>query len=108
NKTIKLIIKDDGRGVDPKIIMRKLKEKNPGKNWDALDEHNIIQEVFSPGFSSRDSAGEFSGRGVGMDAVKTEVLKLNGKIELFSEVGKGTTIEIELPDVASMALDKIA
>lgn len=90
-------IRDDGRGIDPTVIRSKLKDKVPEKAWDDLSDNEVIQEIFSPGFSSRETAGEFSGRGVGMDAVKTEVLKLKGKIEVFSEKGIGTTIKIEIP-----------
>ena len=52
----------------------------------------IIQGIFEPGFSSRDEVGDFSGRGIGMDAVKTEVIKLGGNIHVESELGKGTKL----------------
>ncbi|MCB9025772.1 MAG: Hpt domain-containing protein [Bdellovibrionaceae bacterium] len=94
---IQIRIVDDGRGIDPQIIRKKLNEKNPEIKWSNIDDHSILQEIFKPGLSSRDQAGEFSGRGVGMDAVKTEVLKMEGKIEVFSVLQKGTTIEILLP-----------
>jgi two-component system chemotaxis sensor kinase CheA len=96
-KNLQIRISDDGRGIDPQIIRNKLIKNVSNMNWDHCNDHLIIQEIFKPGFSSRESAGEFSGRGVGMDAVRTEVLKLGGKIEVFSQLGIGTTIIIDVP-----------
>ncbi len=108
SSTLQIRVEDDGRGIDPEMIRSKLRRKGPQGNWDNLDDHSIIQEIFNPGFSSKESSGEFSGRGVGMDAVKTEVLKLGGEIEVFSQLGKGTTIIIKVPMRESAEFDKSA
>ena len=105
---LRIQIIDDGRGIDPEKIRTKLQEKEPSKDWSKIDDHVIIQEIFNPGFSSKDEVGEFSGRGVGMDAVKTEVLKLSGRIEVFSVVGKGTIINIMVPEVHNPSILKSA
>jgi len=62
-----------------------------------MDERQSLALVFLPGFSTKDVASDVSGRGVGMDVVKTNIQKLNGNIDIRSEVGKGTTFVISLP-----------
>jgi two-component system chemotaxis sensor kinase CheA len=94
-----LCVIDDGKGIDPAIIREKLKTKFPTKDFSAQNDEDIIQNVCLPGFSSRDSVGEFSGRGVGLDALKEEVLGLGGTIHLKSKVGEGTRIEIHIPEL---------
>jgi two-component system chemotaxis sensor kinase CheA len=94
-----LTITDDGKGIDPEVIREKLKEKFPEKDFSAQNDEEIVQNVCLPGFSSRDEVGEFSGRGVGLDALREEVLRLGGTIHLKSKVGAGTTIEIVLPEL---------
>lgn len=92
-------ISDDGQGIDPEVIRRKLKEKFPDRDFSRQSDEEIIQNVSMPGFSSRDTVGEFSGRGVGLDALREEVLKLGGTMHLKSKVGEGTTIAISLPEM---------
>jgi two-component system chemotaxis sensor kinase CheA len=94
-----ITIRDDGRGIDPTVIRAKLRERFPGRSFDSETDEEIIQEVCSPGFSSRDSIGEFSGRGVGLDALREEVLNAGGSLHLKSEVGRGTSIEITIPEL---------
>ncbi|MBX3020763.1 MAG: Hpt domain-containing protein [Bdellovibrionales bacterium] len=96
---LQMTVSDDGKGIDPAVIRTKLKEKFPDRDFSAQSDAEIIQNVCMPGFSSRDAVGEFSGRGVGLDALREEVLKLGGSLVLKSEVGKGTTIEIGLPEL---------
>jgi chemotaxis protein histidine kinase CheA len=57
----------------------------------------VIQNIFIPGFSSKSTIGEFSGRGVGLDAVRDEAKKLGGNVRIFSEPGKGAKLILELP-----------
>jgi two-component system chemotaxis sensor kinase CheA len=96
---LNLLISDDGGGIDPAKIRSKLKEKFPDRDFAKQSDEEIIQNVCLPGFSSRDAVGEFSGRGVGLDALREEVLKLGGRLHLKSKVGEGTSIEISLPEL---------
>jgi two-component system chemotaxis sensor kinase CheA len=91
-------ISDDGKGIDPAIIREKLKSKFPDRDFSRQNDDEIIQNVCLPGFSSRDSVGEFSGRGVGLDALREEVVSLGGSVHLKSKVGEGTAIEIFIPE----------
>lgn len=97
DKGIHFEISDDGKGIDPAIIRKKLAEKFPDKDFSKASDEEVIQEVCNPGFSSRDAVGEFSGRGVGLDALKEEVLRIGGSLRLESKVNQGTKIEIDLP-----------
>ena len=64
-----------------------------------MSEEDIISLIFEPGFSSKEEATTISGRGIGMDAVKTEVEKLGGKVSVQSKVDEGTTFILKLPDL---------
>ncbi|NJM09771.1 MAG: hypothetical protein HC883_02430 [Bdellovibrionaceae bacterium] len=97
---IHMAISDDGKGIDPAVIREKLKSKFPQKDFTSQSDDEIIQFVCMPGFSSRESVGEFSGRGVGLDALREEVLKMGGHLHLKSKVGVGTTIELRFPELA--------
>lgn len=94
-------ISDDGKGIDPSIIREKLKAKYPNEDFVQQSDDEIIQRVCMPGFSSRESVGEFSGRGVGLDALREEVLKAGGTLHIKSKVGEGTIIHLEFPEVIS-------
>ena len=98
---LKFEIKDDGRGIDPNVIREKLKSKFPTRDFSPQTDEEIVQNVCLPGFSSRDTVGEFSGRGVGLDALREEVLSMGGSMHLKSKVGEGTTIEIFIPELGS-------
>jgi len=94
-----LEISDDGQGMKPDALRRKAVEKGL-IDADAaanLDDRHALQLVFMPGFSTKDRVSSFSGRGVGMDVVKTNIQKLNGRIDIKSVVGEGTTFSISLP-----------
>ena len=95
---LKLEIQDDGRGIDADKIRAKLDQRYPSVNWQEKSDHDVIQHVFDAGLSSREDVGEFSGRGIGMDAILTEARHLGGEASIESEVGKGTTLVIEIPD----------
>lgn len=96
-----LEIEDDGRGIDPQVIRKKLKEKFPGKDFTSQSDEEIIQNVCMPGFSSRESVGEFSGRGVGLDALREEVLSVGGSLFIESKVGLGTTLKLFIPPLTA-------
>ncbi len=94
---IKIEIADDGSGIDPKNIRRKMSEKGlPG--YDTLSDEDVIQAVFLSQFSTREKVTEISGRGVGLDAIKFEVEKLGGWVKIHSQTGKGSTLEIHAPN----------
>ena len=103
NQTV-ITVRDDGAGIDPQKVKDKAVEKNL-ITW-AASQNMIDQEVyellFHPGFSTKDSADDFAGRGVGMDVVNTDLKKIRGSISTESEVGKGTTFTIRLPLVLSI------
>ncbi len=96
---ILLTIEDDGKGMDPE----KLKEIAINKGVldpDAaqrLSDKEAYSLIFAPGFSTKEEISDISGRGVGMDVVKTKITQLNGSVEINSELGKGTTLEIKVP-----------
>lgn len=92
-------IKDDGKGIDPEIIKNKAIEKGLVSEEDAreLDNRQILQFIFAPGFSTAEQVTSVSGRGVGMDVVRTNIEQMGGSVELDSDVGKGTTFQMKIP-----------
>ena len=96
---IVLIIADDGRGMSPERIRAKAIEKGIIREEEAntLDDRQSLNLIFLPGFSTMTQASAVSGRGVGMDVVKTNIQKLNGSVEIRSEPGKGSVFIISLP-----------
>ena len=90
-------LQDDGRGIDPEKIMRKAIEKGVVAAGAVLSKEEIYALLFAPGFSTAEKVTAVSGRGVGMDVVKRNIEKLRGKIEISSEIGKGSTFKIKLP-----------
>jgi chemosensory pili system protein ChpA (sensor histidine kinase/response regulator) len=98
NQTI-IAISDDGAGLDPLRIRRKAVEKGLISKADAsaLPDIDIFDFIFSPGFSTKEQADDFAGRGVGMDVVRSSLSKLRGSINIDSSPGKGTTFTIGLP-----------
>jgi two-component system chemotaxis sensor kinase CheA len=92
-------IADDGKGMRPDIIRQKAIEKGliDAEAANSLDDRQSLQLIFLPGFSTKDQISSVSGRGVGMDVVKTNITKLNGKIDIESIPGQGTTLTISLP-----------
>ncbi len=92
-------ITDDGRGMRPEVIRRKAVEKGliDAELANSLDDKQSLQLIFLPGFSTKDQISSVSGRGVGMDVVKTNILKLNGRIDIESVVGEGSRFTISLP-----------
>ena len=96
---IVIVVADDGRGMNPEKLRAKALEKGLISNEEAntMDDRQSFNLIFLPGFSTVATISDVSGRGVGMDVVKTNIQKLNGSIEIKSELGKGTTFVISLP-----------
>ncbi|MCX4192955.1 chemotaxis protein CheA [Methylophaga sp. OBS1] len=96
---ILLTIADDGAGMNPEVLRRKAVEKGMMDEDTAarLTESECFSLIFSPGFSMKQEISDISGRGVGMDVVKTSISKLNGVIDIKSEIGVGTTLSIKVP-----------
>ncbi len=92
-------ISDDGKGMRPDALRRKALEKGliDLETANSLDDRQSLNLIFLPGFSTKDQISDVSGRGVGMDVVRTNIQKLNGRIDISSAVGHGTTITISLP-----------
>jgi len=97
--SIIISIKDDGRGIDTDRVGRKAIEKGliTEEQLAAMTQREMFDLIFLPGFSTKDQASDLSGRGVGMDVVKTNIKKLNGLIEIKSEKGMGSEFILRLP-----------
>lgn len=100
-KESKIIInvRDDGRGINVEKIKQRAIEKEllSQEEIDSLPEEQIVNLIFYPGFSTGDTVTELSGRGLGLDIVHTKISQLNGRIDVYSELGKGTLVTMELP-----------
>ena len=96
-------VKDDGHGIDYEKIKAKALSLFPERETEILeaDKSELLRFIFASGFSTKDEQTELSGRGIGLDVVRSEMDKLKGKITVYSELGKGTTFELSLP--ASLA-----
>lgn len=96
---IVLMVSDDGRGMNPEKLRAKALEKGliTDEEANTMDERQSLNLIFLPGFSTASQVSDVSGRGVGMDVVKTNIQKLNGTIDIRSNPGKGTTFIISLP-----------
>jgi two-component system chemotaxis sensor kinase CheA len=92
-------IKDDGRGIDTERVGRKAIEKGliTEEQFIAMSQREVFDLLFLPGFSTKEKATDLSGRGVGMDVVKTNIKKLNGLIEIKSTKGIGSEFILRLP-----------
>src|SRR5690606_1053688 len=92
-------VRDDGAGIDPQRLVKRAIVRGIYTEESAreLSREDILNLIFMPGFSTSETVTDLSGRGVGMDVVKTNIGKLGGVIDLKSEVGKGTTFTITLP-----------
>jgi two-component system chemotaxis sensor kinase CheA len=96
---IELVIEDDGKGMDPEILRRKVVEKGLLDEESAarLDDKGCYELIFMPGLSTKTEISDVSGRGVGMDVVKTRITQMNGTVAVDSGRGRGTRIIIKLP-----------
>jgi two-component system chemotaxis sensor kinase CheA len=98
---------DDGKGIDPAVVKRKAYDKGiiDEATLERMSDQEAVNLVFAAGFSTAEVISDLSGRGVGMDVVRTAVEKVNGAISLESEKGKGTRIRLSLP--LSMAVTNV-
>lgn len=96
---IKLTISDDGKGMDAEVLRRKAVEKGllDEDAAERLSTTECFELIFAPGFSTKDEISDVSGRGVGMDVVKTRITQLNGVIQIQSEPGVGSRLVIKVP-----------
>ncbi|QIT55686.1 chemotaxis protein CheA [Aquisalimonas sp. 2447] len=96
---ILLTIADDGKGMDPEALRTKVVEKGlmDRESANRLDEKDCFNLIFMPGFSTKAEISDVSGRGVGMDVVKTKISQLNGTVDIDSAPGRGTTLKIKVP-----------
>lgn len=95
-----ILIKDDGAGINrDKVINKAIENKMlaPDQDPKNLADHEVFNFIFEPGFSTAEVVSDISGRGVGMDVVKTNLEKMKGNIEVTSQEGKGTAISLSLP-----------
>ncbi|MRW89366.1 chemotaxis protein CheA [Duganella sp. FT80W] len=95
--SVMIVLQDDGKGMDPVKLRQKALQKGLISESTPLTPDDCFQLVFLPGFSTKEVASSVSGRGVGMDVVKTAVEKNRGAIHIESELGKGTKFAIRLP-----------
>lgn len=104
NQTV-LVVSDDGAGIDAERVRRKAVEKGLVNRAEAaaLNELQLYDFLFHAGFSTKDQADDFSGRGVGMDVVRTSLQNMRGSINTDSVRGKGTTFTIRLPLTLSIS-----
>jgi two-component system chemotaxis sensor kinase CheA len=100
-------VTDDGRGIDPAVVRRKASEKQllPPDKLSALTDEEVVDLVFSAGFSTASAVSDISGRGIGMDVVRTAMDQIGGRVSLESKVGIGTTVRLDLP--LSIAMSRI-
>ena len=96
---VNIEIIDDGAGIDPKYIKEKALEGGlvPPSDLAGMSDREILNMIFMPGFSTADQVSNISGRGVGMDVVKTNIEKIGGTVDVHSQQGKGTTFKIKIP-----------
>ncbi len=96
---ILLTVSDDGKGMDAQVFKRKAVESGMMSENEAnkLSDKDAFNLIFAPGFSTKSEISDVSGRGVGMDVVKTRINELNGSIEIDSRLGEGSVITIYLP-----------
>ena len=90
-------IKDDGRGIDPDVILKKALEKGIASSEEEYSKDEILNFLFAPGFSTAAEITDVSGRGVGLDVVRQSIEGIKGKIQIDSTMGEGSTFKIILP-----------
>ena len=102
--SIVITVEDDGRGMDPAKIAKKAVQKGlvTQEDVERMDEKKILSFVFLPGFSTAEKVSDISGRGVGLDVVKTKIEGLGGFVKLDTAVGKGTKFTLKLPPSMSI------
>jgi two-component system chemotaxis sensor kinase CheA len=96
---------DDGRGIDPDIIRRKAAERGllSSEELAALSDEQAMELIFSAGFSTASEVSDISGRGVGMDVVRSTIERIGGRVSLKSQLGAGTAVSLDLPTSIAMS-----
>ncbi|MEX2187938.1 MAG: chemotaxis protein CheA [Pirellulales bacterium] len=96
---VHVTIVDDGRGIDPNILRAKAVEKGilSAEQAETLTDQDAIELIFHAGFSTAKQVSDISGRGVGMDVVRTKIREHNGEVQVESQVGQGTTFRLTIP-----------
>ncbi|MDO8795184.1 MAG: chemotaxis protein CheW [Vicinamibacterales bacterium] len=96
---INIEISDDGAGISPAKVRAKALEKTlvTVEQAAAMSDHEVMRLIFAPGFSTAEKVTNVSGRGVGMDVVKTNIEKIGGQVDIQSKIGEGTTLKIKIP-----------
>ena len=96
---IVIVVADDGAGIDPERVARKAVENGliTADRVRSLSPRELLDFIFLPGFSTAEKVNDLSGRGVGMDVVRSNLKKMNGTIDLESHLGQGTTVRLRLP-----------
>ena len=94
---LEIIVEDDGKGLDPKMLRKKAIEKGLITPDTKLTDHEVQQLILKPGFSTKEAVSDLSGRGVGMDVVATTIRDLGGRLEIISTVGKGSQFILQIP-----------
>lgn len=96
---IHIDISDDGRGISLEKLKKKALEKElyTQEQLDNMSEKEVLNLIFHAGFSTKEQVSNISGRGVGMDVIRSNITKINGNVDIFSEEGVGTTLKIRLP-----------
>jgi two-component system chemotaxis sensor kinase CheA len=90
-------IKDDGKGINSEVLRKKAIEKNLITDSDSLSEKQLVNLIFHPGFSTKTVTSEISGRGVGMDVVKTNIESIGGSVDVTTTVGSGSLFRLQIP-----------
>jgi len=96
---VRISVQDDGRGIDPNRLRQKAVEKGviSRSDSDALSDQEALNLIFHPGFSTAEKVSDVSGRGVGMDVVRTTLAEHDGQVTVESQVGVGTTLRLDIP-----------
>ena len=96
---INIEIADDGAGIDPARVKAKALQRGiiTADHAAAMSDHEAVRLIFLPGFSTAEQITNVSGRGVGMDVVKTNIEKIGGQVDIHSVIGAGTTLRIKIP-----------
>jgi chemotaxis protein histidine kinase CheA len=97
NSQIHIKLSDDGRGLDFQKIREKALKQKLLRGENADDKNQLIQALFSPGFSTAESTGLHAGRGIGLSLVRNRIKQLHGTIKLSSEPGNGTVFHLYIP-----------
>lgn len=90
-------VKDNGKGINGEVLRKKAVEKKLISESETLSEKQLIHLIFHPGFSTKTETNEISGRGVGMDVVKTNVEKIGGHVDISTTIGQGSTFMLQIP-----------